>query len=165
MMQTKQGVWSDEIMAKLVEGNLEPDVLLEMQREAKEEDRFDHVLRMEQKRVPWPDRIVLCLQENLYIVEKANKERIVKCLCGHEFGDYRKNYKESALIYERDTDEKLEEVFRGPRKTNPEWQVIREIYCPGCGVMLDVESVAPGYPLVFNFLPDFEAFEKNRKGE
>jgi acetone carboxylase, gamma subunit len=73
--------------------------------------------------------------------------------------------KESALIYERDTDEKLEEVFRGPRKTDHDWQVIREIYCPGCGVMLDVESVAPVYPLVFNFLPDFEAFEKNRRSK
>lgn len=164
-MNEKKGLWSDDIMSRLVDGNLEPDVLLEMQREPKEEDRFDHVLRIEQHRVPWPDRIVLCLQENLYIVEKDNKDRIVKCLCGHEFGDYRRNYKESALIYERDTEEKLEEVFRGPRKTNPEWQVMREIYCPGCGVMLDVESTAPGYPLAFNFLPDFEAFEKNRNGK
>lgn len=76
-----------------------------MKRDAKEEDRFDHVLRMEQKPVPWPDKIVLCLQENLYIVQKG-EERIVKCTCGHEFCDYRKNWKIEALIYVRDTEKK-----------------------------------------------------------
>jgi acetone carboxylase gamma subunit len=32
--------------------------------------------------------------------------------------------------------------------------VLREFYCPGCGKMLDVEAVPPGYPLIFNFEPE-----------
>lgn len=161
-MSKVKGKWADEIIEKLVAGNLESDALLEMQRAAKEDDRFERVIEAEQKRVPWKDKIILCLQENLYIVEK-NKQRIVKCMCGHEFGDYRINWKENSLVYERDTEEKLEEIYRGRRKPDPEWQVIREFYCPTCAVLLDVEPVLPLYPFVFNFLPDFEAWERRRK--
>lgn len=155
--------WSDEIISKLVEGSLEPDALLEMQRAPKDEDRFERVLAAEQKRVPWKEKILLCLQEHLYIVEKDG-EKIVKCTCGQEFGDYRRNWKESALVYARDTEEKLEEIYRGPRKPDPNWAIIREFYCPGCGTQLEVETVMPHYPFVFNFLPDFEAWEQRRKG-
>ena len=153
--------WADDILLALAEGNLSPNVLLEMQRAAKEDDRFERMLEVEQGRVPWDDKIVLCLQENLYIVEKDG-ERIVKCICGQEFGDYRVNWKEFALVYERDTEEKLEEIYRGRRKPDPQWQTIREFYCPGCGVQLDVEAVLPLYPFVFTFLPDFEAWERRK---
>lgn len=156
--------WSDEIIKKLAAGNLEADALLEMQRAAKEDDRFDRILAAEQQRVSWPDKIILCLQEHLYIVEKLGSGRIVKCTCGQEFGDYRNNWKENALVFARDTEEKLEEVYRGPRKPDPTWCIIREFYCPGCGTQLEVETVMPHYPFVFNFLPDFEAWEKRRQG-
>jgi acetone carboxylase gamma subunit len=162
-MSRVKGRWSDDILTKLAEGNLDPDVLLELQRTPKEDDRFERMLAVEQKRVPWKDRIVLCLQEHLYIVEKGN-EKVVKCSCGHEFGDYKINWKLNALVYSRDTEEKLEEIYRGPRKPDPSWFQIREYYCPQCGTQLEVESVPPLYPVVFSFLPDFEAFEENRKG-
>jgi len=155
-------MWSDDIIKNLVEGNLEPDALLALQRADKETERFEQVLAIEQARVNWKDKIVLCLQEHLYIVEK-NGERIVKCTCGHEFGDYRQNWKENALVYLRDTEEKLDEIYRGPRKPDCTWSILREFYCPGCGTQLEVESVMPNYPLVFTFLPDFEAWENRRK--
>jgi len=157
-----KGKWKDEILDELIRGNLESNALLELQRAAKEDDRFDRILEREQKRVPWDDKIVLCLQENLYIVEK-NGRKIVKCICGHEFGDYKVNWKENALVYERDTEEKLEEIYQGRRKPDNKWQVIREFYCPSCAVMLDVEPVLPLYPFVFAFQPDFEAWERRRK--
>jgi acetone carboxylase, gamma subunit len=155
--------WSRDILKRLVEGDLDPQALLELQRAPKDEDRFDMILALEQERVPWSDKIVLVLQEHLYIVEKPNGDRLVKCACGYEFGPYTENWKEYALVYALDTDEKLEEVFRGPRKPDPDWFELREYYCPGCGTQLEVESAIPGYPPIFDFLPDFEAWEARRK--
>jgi phytoene dehydrogenase-like protein len=57
----------------------------------------------------------------------------VKCDCGHEFGDYRRNWKLSALIFARDTKEKLEEIYPGIKCPWPEFCEVRESYCPGCG--------------------------------
>ena len=37
-------------------------------------------------------------------------------------------------------------------------QEIREFICPGCGTLLEVEAVPPGYPVTFDFLPDLEGF-------
>lgn len=158
-----KGGWSKEILKKLAEGKLESEALLELQRSAKEEDRYERLLEAEQERVSWPDKIVLCLQEHLYVVER-NGQRVVKCSCGQEFGDYRQNWKLNALVFARDTEEKLEEIYRGPRKPDPQWCILREFYCPGCGTQLDVETVMPGYPFVFNFLPDFESYDRNQKG-
>ena len=155
-------MWSDEIIKRLAEGTLDSDALLELQRAAKDEDRFERIIKAEQERVPWNDKIILCLQEHLYIVEKSNGDRIVKCTCGYEFGDYKQNWKESALVYVRDTEEKLEEIYRGPRKPDPNWVILREFYCPGCATQLDVEVVMPHHPIIFNFLPDFEEWEKRK---
>lgn len=44
---------------------------------------------------------------------------------------------------------------------DPEWSVIREYYCPECNIQLEVEAVPPGYPVIFDFLPDLEAFFKS----
>lgn len=140
-----------EIIRDLLEGRLPPDEVLCLQRE-KDEDRFEKVLEIEQERVPWNDQILVCLQEHLYVVEKEDGRRIVKCSCGHEFGDYRVNWKEFALVYERDPQDG--EIFVGPRGADPDWQILREFYCPDCATQLDVEPVPVGYPFIFNFLPD-----------
>ncbi len=126
----------------------------------KDDDRFDKYIEILQERVAWEERILLPLSEHLYIVEKGD-ERIVKCDCGHEFGDYRENWKLKALIYVLDTEEKLDEVFFGPRKPDPEFCDVREYYCPGCGALLEVETLPFGYPAVFDFLPDIDAYYKD----
>jgi len=123
----------------------------------KDDDRFDKCLQILQERVAFKENILLPLTEHLYIVEK-DEERIVKCDCGQEFGDYRINWKLNALIYVRDTEEKLDEVFYGPRKPDPEYCEVREYYCPGCGAQLEVETLPVGYPAIFDFLPDIDAF-------
>ena len=145
--------YSDGTIRDLIEGHLSPEEVQRLQRE-KDLDRMERVVAIEQARMPWDDRILVCLQEHLYVVAKANQDRVVKCSCGHEFGDYHNNWKEEALVYERPPQDG--EIFLGTRGADPEWQLLREFYCPGCAVLLDVEPVPVGYPFVFNFLPDLD---------
>lgn len=137
---------------ELIEGVLPLDQLATLQRETKTGDRVDLVLAIEQGRVPWAERILVPLQEGLYVVECADGARVVKCFCGQEFGDYRMNWKERALVYERHPQDGV--VFQPNKGADPAWQLLREFYCPGCAAQLDVEPVPVGYPFIFNFLPD-----------
>jgi len=142
-----------DLLRDLLEGKLSSERIREIQRLPKDPDRFEKIIAIEQGRVPWPERILVCLQEHLYVVDKQG-ERIVKCSCGHEFGDYRVNWKESALVYERDPQDG--EVYAHTRAADPEFTLLREFYCPGCGAQLEVEAVPPGYPFIFSFLPDLD---------
>jgi acetone carboxylase, gamma subunit len=143
--------YQDETIRELLEGVLPLDEVAILQRE-KDDGRLAVVLRLEQERLGWSDRIILPLQENLFIVERPDGSRIVRCGCGQDFGDYRVNWKESALVYERHPQDG--EVFLPKKGADPDWQVLREFYCPSCATLLDVEPVPVGYPFVFNFLPD-----------
>jgi acetone carboxylase gamma subunit len=130
----------------------------------KDSDRFEKSVEILQERVPWKERILLPLGVHLYLVDKA-EQRIVKCDCGHEFGDYRRNWKLSALIFVRDTREKLEEIYPGIRCPDPDFCEVREFYCPGCGALLKVEAVPLGYPIIFDFLPNVDAFYRDWLGK
>lgn len=154
-MSTQGNAWLKDVLRDLAEGTCDPQVLLAMQSSVKEEGRFEAMLEVEQARVPWLEKILVPIGEHLYVVQKG-EERIVKCSCGYEFGDYRQNWKRQALVYVRETEEALEEIYHGPRKCDPSWMVLREFYCPGCVTLLEVEAVPPGYPLVFDFLPDLD---------
>lgn len=147
--------WPKEVIKDMIEGRLDPGTLKNIQSRPKDVDRFEKVLAIEQERVPWKERIILPLQENLYVILKG-KDRIVRCFCGHDFGDYRENWKFNALVYERNP--KDGKVFAGPHGGDKEWAVLREFYCPGCATQLDVECVCPGHPFVFNQLPDIDGF-------
>lgn len=151
--------WSKKTLKDMIEGRLDSETIREIQRKPKEEDRFLKILEIEQERVPWKEKILVPLQEHLYIVLKG-KERIVKCSCGHEFGDYRENWKLNALVYERNPQDG--EIYIGPRACDPEWMVLREFYCPTCATQLEVEAVPPGHPLIFNALPDIDGFYNER---
>jgi acetone carboxylase gamma subunit len=139
---------------ELVMGTLPLDDVGILQREPKTGDRAVIVRAIEQERVSWDDRILVPLQEHLYVVERKDGARVVKCECGQEFGDYRHNWKEEALVYERHPQDGV--VFQPNKGADSEWQSLREFYCPGCATQLDVEPVPVGYPFVFNFLPDLE---------
>lgn len=142
--------YPDQMISDLLDGSLPLEEVGRLQRD-KDPARLQAVLRLEQQRLGWSDRILLPLQENLFVVELSDGARIVRCECGHEFGDYTANWKESALVYERHPQDN--EIFLTNKGADPEWQVLREFYCPTCAVMLDVEPVPIGYPFVFNFLP------------
>lgn len=126
----------------------------------KDSDRFVKYLQILQERVAWDDKILLPYGLHLYIVEKKDGSRLVKCDCGHEFGDYKKNWKLSALINVRDTEDKMNQVYPQQMGSDPNWMVLREYFCPTCGTQLEVEAVPPGYPIIFDFQPDLEAFYK-----
>ncbi|HVA41127.1 MAG TPA: acetone carboxylase subunit gamma [Candidatus Binataceae bacterium] len=146
-----------EVLRDLIEGKLDWVRIKQIMSSPKDPDRFSKYLALAQERVRWKEKILLPYGEHLYIVVKQGG-RIVKCGCGHEFGDWRENWKFKALIHARNTRRKLREIYPGPRSPDPDWCEIREFYCPGCGVQLEVENVPPGYPINFDFLPDLDAF-------
>ncbi len=149
--------YTKETIADLIDGKLAWQTLKSIMSSDKDTDRFEKYLEILQERVSWDETILVPIAEHLYVVQKGN-ERIVKCDCGQEFGDYKVNWKLSALIYVRNTDEKLDEIYEGYHKPDPEWNEIREFYCPGCAAQLEVEALPPGYPIQFDFLPDIDGF-------
>nr|MDO8090112.1 acetone carboxylase subunit gamma [Candidatus Sigynarchaeota archaeon] len=144
-------------LERLIDGELTWEELKPIIAGRKDPDRFDRILEILQERVPWKEKILLPLHEHLYVVAKEG-ERIVKCDCGYEFGDYRENWKTKCRVRVRDTAEEIEELYPKYMGCQPDWMEIREYYCPGCFALLEVETVPPGYPSVFNFLPDIDTF-------
>ncbi|MEW5947195.1 MAG: acetone carboxylase subunit gamma [bacterium] len=149
----------------LVDAKLSFDDLHRMMSSFKDPDRFEKYIGVLQKKVPWNEPILLPLGPHLYIVQKPDGARVVRCDCGYEFGDCRANWKLSALIHVRNTDESLREVYPPMMHSVPEWMEIREFYCPGCAAQLEVEAVPPGYPFVFDFLPDIDTFYRDWLGK
>jgi acetone carboxylase, gamma subunit len=152
-----------DVIADLIDGRLPWEQTKRIMSDYKDSDRFDKYIEVLQARVPWPDRILLPIGEHLQIVQKG-AERVVKCDCGHEFGPYTENWKLAALIFVRDTEELLDELYPGPKACDPRLQEIREFICPSCGTLLEVEAVPPGYPVTFDFLPDLEGFYEDVLG-
>ena len=153
----------EQTIAQLINGKLSWSKTKEIISGPKDPARFDQVIDILQAAVPWKEKILLPLAEHLFIVKKG-AEQIIKCSCGHEFGDYRRNWKFEARVYVRDTRESLRELYRAYEHCDPEWMELREFYCPGCYALLEVEAVPPGYPVIQDFLPDLEGFYKNILG-
>lgn len=165
MASDTQGI-SQDLIAQLVEGRIDDDNatrLLKLPR--KDADRFQKYIAVLQARVAWQDTILLRLGDNLYIVRNPTGGRVVKCACGHEFGDYRQNWKLGCRIRTRRTLEEMRQVYDPlPACPEPGWQEIREFFCPECATQHAVEVVAPGYPVVFEMLPDLDKFYREYLG-
>jgi len=155
--------YSREDLTDLFEGRLTWDKVKSIMSKPKDDDRFEKYVVILQDRVPWSERILMPMGEHLYIVEKG-QDRIVKCDCGQEFGDWRRNWKLSALILVRDDAEKMEEIYPGFKSPDPGLCEIREFICPGCGTLLKVDSTPTGYPIVFDILPDIDSFYREWLG-
>ena len=151
-------------LERLVDGKLPWPRVQEIMKDAKDTDRFEKWVQIIQSRVDWPERILLPLTPNLFIVQKGN-ERIVKCRCGHEYGDYRVNWKLYASVYVRETPEQLQEVYHGREQPDPTWVQLREYICPGCGSQLEVEAMPRGAPPDFELLPDLDTFYRDWLGK
>ena len=145
-------------LEELLDGKLPWPQMHTIMSSFKDPDRFDKMVAIHQSRVAWKDRILLPYGENLYIVQRPDGGRVVKCACGHEFGDYRQNWKLEALIRVRETQDEIDELYPRMMAANAEWMQLREFICPGCKALLEVEAVPPGYPILFDFQPDLEAF-------
>ena len=146
-----------EDIERLIDGELPWPSVQDMMRSPKDEDRFDKYVAILQGRVSFDDPILLPLTPQLFIVASGG-ERVVRCGCGQGFGDYRVNWKLSALIYVRDDDEKMKQVYVGREMPDPAWLQLREYTCAGCGSQLEVEAVPRGCPPDFEFLPDLDVF-------
>ncbi len=160
-MATRDSI-DKETMRLLVEGKLpweDAKTLLRMY--PKDKDRFWTYLEVLQERVPWEDKILMRISDHLYIVRNKKGERVVKCDCGHEFGDYRVNWKLGALIRVRSTQEEFKEIYPVEGIPDPELIEIREFFCPGCVAQIGVEAVMPGDPLQIELQPDLDTFYRD----
>lgn len=151
---------SKEIIADLVAGKLPWPQTRAIMSAYKDDDRFFKYVAVMQDRVAWDDRILLPVGDHLFITEGA-EGRVTRCECGHSFGDYRKNWKLSAAIIVRDTEEALREIYPSSDLPDPAWMELREFICPECGTLHEVEAAAPGYPVVHDFEPDLEGFYRD----
>jgi acetone carboxylase gamma subunit len=168
-----------DTLRDLVDEKLPRNQVRSIQSSYKDPDRFEKYLEILQERVDWEDQIVLPFGEHLYIVRPSGAKApdgseegqgkppdgsaegptyVVKCDCGHEFCDYRANWKLEALIYVRETEDELREIYPEKMHGDPAWNSLREYFCPGCKTLLEVEAVPPGYPVIHDFLPDLEGF-------
>ncbi len=129
----------------------------EIQSGYKNPDRFDQWVALLQSRAAWNEPIVLPFGERLNIVA-TGAGHVVRCDCGHDFCSWRENWKMSAAIHVRDSAEALREIYPEMAHCDPDWQELREYHCPSCASQLEVEAVAPGYPVVHEFLPDLDGF-------
>lgn len=158
---------TSEMLADLMDGRLEDDYVQRLQRmRRKDQSRLLTYLEVLQERAAWPNRILLRLNDHLYIVrEQGDTGRIVKCDCGYEFGDYRINWKLGCRVRVRRSKEEFEEVYSPTYAIpEPDWMTIREYYCPGCLTQLAVEVVPPGYPALFDMLPDLDTLYREWLG-
>ena len=155
--------YDENTLERMIDGDLTWEELKPIIAGRKDPDRFDKIINILQKKVTWKDQIILPFHEHLYIVSKDGK-RIVKCDCGYEFGDYKINWKTKCRIRVRSTEEQIAELYPKFMGCHVDWQELREYFCPGCLTLLDVEAVAPGYPTIFNFLPDIDGFYENWLG-
>lgn len=153
-----------ETLQRLWEGKLSNEELRSIQGGFKDPDRFQKFLEYLSGKVEWDEKILLPLQPHLFVVQKSS-ERVIKCECGHEFGDYRQNWKLGAQVFLRETDESLQEIYPPLMHSEPDWIVLREFYCPGCYALLEVEAVPPGCPLIHDFQPDLDSFYRDWLGE
>ena len=149
--------YAKDVIRDLIDGKLPWQTTKPIMSDFKDEERFEIYLEILQERVPWKERILLPIGEHLYIVQKG-QERIVKCDCGYEFAPYTENWKLEALVYVRDSEEELGEIYPEKMRGDPAWNVLREYFCPGCKTLLEVEAVPTGYPVIHDFVPDLEGF-------
>ena len=166
-MQERDDRFTAENLKLLVQGNLDWEEVKKVIRlNPKDADRFWKYLGVLQGMVPWKDRILLRISDHLFIVAKEGGGRVVKCDCGHEFGDYRVNWKLACRIRVRRTHEEMAEVIPVEEAVNdPDLVEMREFYCPGCFAQLGVEVVPIGYPPILEMLPDLDAFYRDWLGK
>ena len=155
------------LVRQLVDGKIDDDNaerLLKLPR--KDIGRFLQYNQVLQERVAWNDRILIRLSDKLYVVSKPGGKRETQCECGYSFGDYRQNWKLKSKIRTRKTLEEMGQVYSpSPAVPEPGWQEVREFFCPECGTQHGVEVVAPGYPIVFEMLPDLDKFYRDYLGQ
>jgi acetone carboxylase gamma subunit len=153
-----------ETLEALLDERLSRREVRDIQSGYKDPDRFDEWIAILQERVPYGEPIVLPLGEGLNVVRTQAGELMIRCDCGHELCRHDRNWKMEALIFVRDDEEKMSEVFPKFAGGDPDWVEVREFYCPSCARLLECDATTPGYPVVHDFLPDIEGFYRGWLG-
>ncbi|MDY6861941.1 MAG: hydantoinase B/oxoprolinase family protein [Thermodesulfobacteriota bacterium] len=111
----------------------------EKQREKIIKDRMKKAKRLKLKKgfESKDQEIVMRMHEYLEIVKNNNSDRIIRCIkCGYEFCYTKENYKEYALLWEKD----LKGInLRYPISGEDPKVRFQEFICPGCGILLEVD--------------------------
>lgn len=145
-------------LRQLKDGELFFEKIHAMMSGFKDDDRFDKMTKIWQESVSWTDPILLPLSEHLFIVKKPDGRRVVKSTWGHEYCEAHENWKLFAKMFVRDTRELINEIYPDKLGCDTDWMHLREYYDPISGVLLEVEAVPPGYPIVHDFKPDIDSF-------
>jgi len=155
------------LLRQLMSGRLSWDVIEKILRAPKTLDRFAQYMAAVAPDIRVTGKPLLRLNEYLYIVGHDTGIPTVQCgRCGYDFGDYRVNWKLNSDVYVRRSKEEFLEIYRYEEVIPEEnYAEIREYYCPGCYTLLCVECVPPGYPPIFEFLPDVEGFYRDVLGQ
>jgi len=155
---SEQELSSQEVTRALVHRELAWPDLLKLMREPKSPQRFDDVIETFQGMVPWKEKILLPLGENLFIVAKKGRA-IIKTAAGAELCAWNENWKMKCRIIVRRTPADLRKVYPAEHLTiDTDLVELREFYCPKSGTLLDVDCVPPTYPVETDFTPDLETF-------
>ena len=88
-------------------------------------------------------RRIMPMGPYLEVVE-VDKERIVRCRCGYQFGSIKQNWKDSAAMCVLSPDEIGSKVkLRGDLQ-------LRAYFCPNCGLRHEVEITREGDPALWD---------------
>jgi acetone carboxylase, gamma subunit len=152
-----------EMLADMLDEKLGRRAVKDVQSGFKDPDRFDKWVAVLQERVPYEDAIVLPVGEGLNVV-RSSEGLVIRCDCGHDFCAHDANWKMDAVVFVRDTDDLMREIYPRMAHADTDWMELREYYCPSCARQLEVEAAPPGYPVVHEFLPDVEGFYRGWLG-
>jgi acetone carboxylase, gamma subunit len=152
-----------EMLADMLDEKLGRRAVKDVQSGFKDPDRFDKWVAVLQERVPYEDAIVLPVGEGLNVV-RSSEGLVIRCDCGHDFCAHDANWKMDAVLFVRDTDDLMREIYPRMAHADTDWMELREYYCPSCARQLEVEAVPPGYPVIHEFLPDVEGFYRGWLG-
>lgn len=100
-----------------------------------------------------------------YLDVDLDSEMWVCNRCGRELISARENYKKGCRLAEKNPTDVHNAVIPGSYSfaPDPEWCMIVEYYCPGCGTMIENEYLPPGHPLTHDIELDIDEL-KRRKG-
>lgn len=150
---------SGEVLADMLDEKLSRRSVRDIQSGFKDAGRFDNWVALLQQRVSYDDQIVLPVGEGLNIVKRnSDGEYMIRTDAGADLCRWDENWKMHAIVFVRDTDESMREIYPKLAHADPEWMELREFYCPVSGDLLEVEALPPGYPVVHDFLPDLKGF-------
>lgn len=96
-----------------------------------------------------------------YLAIDLSSERWECRRCGNDIGSARRNYKEGCLVYARDPRE-IHKPILDPNyydytfSPDPQFCVILEFYCPGCGTLVEAEYTVPGHPPIHDIELDVD---------